>query len=274
MDATAEIDTAGAEAVEAPLEAAERDYEAEARQHGWQPPEEFKGDKSKCVDAKTFVERADTFMPFIKKDRDDWKRKFSELQRTVKQYAKHADKVDERAYTRALTDLQTKHDEAVETGDVAAARAAVREIGEINAEIAAKPKDDEPEFDPVAARKELNDWVEENDWYVLDDGKRRYADMQAETMGPARDWPEGNGAWLAELGKRVDRKFAAKPVSPTNGGGNRSAPGLAGKSYNDLPAQAKAACDKFHRAGIFGDPSKVSLADARQKYVADYDFGA
>lgn len=259
------IDTLNAEPIAPPADAPplERDYEAEAKTSGWRPPEEFPGDGKKLIGAKEWVERGETYIPFLKKDRDETKRELADLRRTVKQYAKHAEKVEERAYTRALADLQAKHDDAVETGDVAAARAAVREIGEINAEIAAKPKTDEPEFDPVAARKELNDWVEENDWYVLDDGKRRYADMQAETMGPAAEWPDGNKAWLGELAKRVDRKFAAKPVSPTNGGGNRSAPGAAGKSYNDLPAAAKATCDKFVKSG---------LIKTREQYVKDYQF--
>lgn len=270
MDGDGEIDTKAA--ADTSLDDAgappERDYEAEARAHGWQPPEEFKGDKAKCVDAKTFMDRADTFMPFIKKDRDEWKRKFSELQRTVKQAATHFSKVEERAYTRAMADLQAKHDEAVETGDIAAGRKVIAEMDALKAEAAAAPKadpDDAPKFDPVEARKELNAWVEENDWYIRDDAKRRFADFQAELMGPAPDWPDGNKAWLAELAKRVDRKFADKKPSVTNGGGNRAAPGGGGKTYNDLPAAAKAACDKFVKSG---------LIKSREDYVKDYDFGA
>lgn len=265
-----ENDTKDADAPDTPLDAAgapanKRDFDAEARSLGWLPADEFKGDPAKCVDAKTFVDRADTFMPFIKKDRDDWKRKFSELQHTVKQASAHFSKVEERAYTRALADLEAKHADAVETGDVAAARAAMNEIGEVKAEIAAKPKPeaDEPGFDPVAARREINAWVEDNDWYVLDDAKRRYADMQAEMMGPAKDWQDGNKAWLAELGKRVDRKFADRKPNITNGGGNRPAPGGGSRSFNDLPAEAKAACDKFVKAGIL---------KSREDYVKSYQF--
>lgn len=255
------IDTKDAEPVETPQDVpVERDYEAEAKAMGWRPPTEFKGDPTKLVDAKTYVERGETFIPFIKKDRDETKRELAELKRTVKQYAKHAEKVEERAYQRALADLQAKHDDAVETGDVAAARAVVREISDLPKPVEAT---DEPEFDTTQARKELFEWIDDNDWYEADETKRRYADRQAEMMGPAAEWPEGNKAWLAELGNRVARKFAEKKPNVTNGGGNRAAPNGGGKSFNDLPAEAKAACDKFIKAGII---------KTREDYVKDYEF--
>ena len=204
-------------------------------------------------------------MPFLKKQNEALKREMGELKRTFKQASAHFSKVEERAYTRALADVQARHDEAVETGDVAGARAAVREMGEINAEIAAKPvvEEDGPAFDPVAARKELNAWVEENDWYVLDDAKRRYADLQAEMMGPATEWPDGNKAWLGELSKRVGRKFAEVKPNVTNGGGNRASPSANGHTFADLPAAAKAMCDKFVKSGII---------KTREDYVKSYDF--
>lgn len=262
MDGTGEIDTSGAVVADTGDDTP-RDFAAEARQHGWTEKDAFKGDAAKWVDAETFVKRADEVMPFLKKQNTALKREMDELKRTFKQASAHFGKAEERAYTRALADLEAKHTEAVETGDVAAARAAMNEIGEVKADIAAKPKPDEPGFDPLAARKELNTWVEENDWYVLDDAKRRYADMQAEMMGPANDWPDGNKAWLGELGKRVERKFAEPKPGITNGGGNRSAPGGGGKSYNDLPALAKAACDKFVKQGIVA---------SRDDYIKTYDF--
>src|SRR5260221_12991922 len=43
-----------------------REIIAEAGSHGWVGKDEFKGDKSKWVDAKTFLERGQTFIPFLK----------------------------------------------------------------------------------------------------------------------------------------------------------------------------------------------------------------
>lgn len=242
--------------------ASERDYEADARAMGWRPADEFKGDPAKHMDAKLFVERGETFLPFIKKDRDEAKRELAELKRTVKQFAKHSEKVEERAYQRALADLEARHTEAVETGDLAAGRAVLKEIRELE-----MPQpvviEDGPAFDPAVARKELNAWIEDNDWYVLDDGKRRYADMQAETMGPAQEWPGGNKAWLVELGKRVERKFAERKPILTNGGGNRAAPGGGGKTFGDLPPEARAQADKF---------VKSIPGFTREQFVKDYQW--
>ena len=51
-----------------------------------------------------------------------------------------------------------------------------------------------------------------------------------------------------------------------------SAPGGEGQSFNDLPPEAKAAADKFYRAGLFGDPNKVTLAQGRATYTKSYQF--
>jgi hypothetical protein len=43
-----------------------RDFDAEAREHGWRPKDEFPGDAAKWVDAETFMKRADEVMPLLK----------------------------------------------------------------------------------------------------------------------------------------------------------------------------------------------------------------
>lgn len=241
-----------------------RDFDTEAKRHGWTPKEEFRGDPARWVDAETFVKRADEVMPFLKKKTEAQDREIADLKRTIKQAAKHYEAVEERAVKRAMAELEAKHTDAAESGDVVGAKRAMDEIRALEKEVSAPAlKEDAP--DPDKARKELNDWVGENDWYVLDDKKRAYADLQADLMGKAIDWDGGQKAWLEELGKRVERRFAEKKPSPVSGGGNRSAPGGGGKSYADLPAAAKAACDRFVKNGIVKD---------REAYIASYDFGA
>ncbi len=241
-----------------------RDYDAEARRHGWTPKEEFRGDPARWVDAETFAKRADEVMPFLKKKTEAQDREIADLKRTIKQAAKHYEAVEERAVKRAMAELEARHTEAAESGDVAGAKRAMDEIRALEKDVSAPTvKEDAP--DPTQARKELNDWIGENDWYVLDDKKRAFADLQADLMGPAIEWSGGQKAWLDELGKRVDRRFTEKKPSPVSGGGNRAAPSGGGKSYADLPPAAKATCDRFVKNGIIKD---------RETYVRDYDFGA
>ena len=254
-----ELDTADEAQTEAP-----RDYEAEARRHGWLPPPEFKGDLSKWVDAETFVKRADEVMPFLKKQNAALKREMEDLKKQVKQASAFFSKAEERAYQRALADLEARHDEAVETGDLVAARKVMREMGELQAD-KPEPIDDKPAFDQEAAQRELNDWIERNDWYVTDDARRRYADFQAGQMGPATDWPEGNKAWLDELERRVERKFAERKPQAVAAVPARAGAAKGGKSFADLPPEAKRACDKFVAKGIIAN---------REAYVKAYDWSA
>lgn len=249
----------------------ERDYEAEARALGWRPPEDFPGDSSKFVDAKTFVERGETMLPMVKAALAKERKEFAEFRKETRRALKFMGEAEKRGYERALADLQTRHDEAVEAGDVAGARKAVKEMGELVKPEVPELDDDKP--DPRQAQREFAEWVEQNDWYVTDDKKRAYADIQAGAMGPAEEWDGGPKAWLEELGKRVSRKFAEQKPNPANPGGNRGTGAPRGaKTYADLPPAAKALCDKWHRTGVFGDPSKVTLEDARKRYVRDYDW--
>jgi hypothetical protein len=226
----------------------ERDYEAEARQMGWRPPEDFPGDKSKFVDAETFVKRADEVMPFLKKQNTALKRELDDVKRQMRKSAEFISKAEERAYQRALIDLERRHDEAVETGDVAGSKALRREMAELADSLPEAPKVDE--VDPAEAQKKLAQWVEDHDWYVTDDKKRAYADIQAGAMGPATEWDGGPDAWLDELAKRVERKFTNPKPSPVATTPSRGTAAKTGKGYADLPPEAKRIADKWDAMGI------------------------
>jgi len=256
-----EADTSGHDEVDSTSTA--RDFDTEARKHGWTPKEEFKGDHSRWVDAETFVKRADEVMPLLKKQNAGLKAEMDELKRTLKQASKHFEASEQRAYQRALADLTAKHDAAVEVGDVVAARKAVADMNALaTPETIVQPADAGPSQEQL--RGELNAWIEANDWYALDDAKRRYADLQADLMGTADKWPGGQKAWLAELGQRVGKKFEQREVKTpiTNGGGNRPT-ARGGKSYADLPPEAKRMCDRFVKSGVIKD---------RDAYIKSYQW--
>lgn len=229
----------------------ERDYETEARALGWRPPEEFPGDPKKCVDAKTFLERGEVMLPLVKKALEKERREFAEFRKETRRALKHMGAAEQRGYERAMADLQTRHDEAVEAGDVQAARKVVKEMADMpKPEPVVADEDEQP--DPAQLRKELNEWMEENDWYALDDDKRKYADLQATLMGPAVEWEGGNKAYLTELARRVEKKFSTveKKPSPTNGGGNRESGKKGGRTLSDLPPEARAQAIKWDKQGI------------------------
>lgn len=238
-----------------------RDFEAEARAHGWTPKEEFRGDAARWVDAETFVKRADEVMPFLQKQNKALKREIDDLKRTIKRSSEFFGKAEERAYQRAMADLEKRHDAAVETGDLRESRAVLAEMKDLTANAPGKIEADGAADSPDPAAK-LAAWVEDNDWYVKDNAKRAYADIQAQAMGPATAYDGGPDAWLEELAKRVERKFATPRNNPANPGGNRQG-AKGGKSYADLPPEARAICDKWVKQGVIKD---------RETYVKNYQW--
>lgn len=245
--------------VDGDLAPIERDYEAEARKQGWTPKEDFKGDPNRWIDAEAFVKRADEVMPFLQKQNKALKRELDDMKRQMRKSAEFFTQAETRAYERALADLQKRHDEALETGNVAEGRRVLAEMRDLKAPEA--PQLDEP-VEHRDAAKSFAEWIDANDWYVKDADRRAYADIQAQAMGPAVAYDGGPEAWLEELGRRVERKFAAPKPNPANPGGNRSG-ARGGKGYADLPPEAKAVCDKWVRQGII---------KSRDDYVKSYQW--
>lgn len=240
-----------------------RDYEAEARAHGWTPKEEFRGDPNKWVDSETFIRRADEVMPFLKKQNAALKREMDDLKRDIKRASAHFEKAEERGYQRAMAELDAKLAEAVQTGDEVGAKAAVRQMRDLEREASSDKGETTPAVDEAQKRQELADWIDRTGWYGADEQKTKYADLQADLMGPAQNYPGGQAKWLTDLEAKVERKFAAAKPGVANPGGGRPGAKAGTRSYNDLPAAAKAMCDKWVKNGIIKN---------REAYVASYQW--
>lgn len=247
-----------------------RDWEAEARAQHWFPKDEYNGPEDKWVDAETFVKRAEESIPLMRKQNADLKRQMAELRRSQKQAAEFFSKAEQRGYERGLAEIEKRHAEAVEVGDVAAASAAVRDLRKAEADHAETMKalqaPDAPEDappSPAQLQKEVEAWIERTEWYGPDQAKTTYANMQAELMGNVLSWPGGRDSWFAELEKRVATKFGERKPSQTTGAGSRSPAGGGGRTYVDLPPDAKRMCDKFVKNGVI---------KSREDYVKSYQW--
>jgi hypothetical protein len=238
-----------------------RDYEADARKQGWRPREEFPGDDGRWIDAETFVKRGEELTPFLKASNKILEAK---LARVEKRLAAQ-DKVEQRAYDRAVADLKAKQEHAVELGDVEAHRAVSKELDELKA--APPEKDDAPD-DVQAAVKAFAD---ANPWYAQAGEARDYADFiangkyapLAKTMSPTEFFEfiaERTRATFPDL--QDSEKPRARPRSmveaPTNRGMSRGQ-----KTFADLPAEAQRMADRFVKMGVVKD---------RATYVKDYQW--
>lgn len=248
---------------------APRDYESEAKQHGWTPKDEFKGDPAKWVDAETFVDRADAVLPFLRKQNKALKIEMEGLKRDIKRASAHFSKAEERAYERALTDLTAKQDAAAEVGDVDAVRAVRKEIADLKADVPVAPADV-----LLEAREAEIDWRERNPWYDKGGIATDYANVlvdkhKAKTseMAPAEFFDFISGEVLKrypDAGKPAPSRTAINPVE--GGGTNRRAAG--GKGWADMSPEERVEgqrlADRWVRSG---------LLKTRDDYLKSYDFG-
>lgn len=275
-------------AASAAAETGARDFDAEAREHGWVPKEEFKGDESRWVDAETFMKRADEMMPLLKAQRDRLKREVEQLKKDFKRANSHMEGIEKRAYERALADLEEKHKNAVEAGDLKAATEAVKEIREL------KPVAND-ERDPAVLKQQaeeaLDAFREENPWYdkanlaaasETEQLGRIYWDRMVDknialtkTMAPADFF-----AHVTELTKeKYPALFAKaprqKPASAVEGT-TRGKPGGTSKSWDNLPPEAKSSFERMQGRGLLGvkptGDKEKDLAASRAYYARTFDW--
>jgi len=247
---------------------APRDYEGEARKMGWSPPEEFKGDPAKHVDAETFVKRGEEMMPFLKAQNKKLLARLDQAERTAKQAAEFFSKAEQRAYERAVAEIRAEQEAAVESGDVAAHRAAADKLDKLDKPSAPTATEG---IKPEDAQEALIDWRRDNKWFGSNQLMTDYAEIEADRMLKAGMMP--GPEHLAKIREKVMAKFpeefedkGGEPEQRRRSavdGGNIIPPRRGGKTFNDLPSEAKMACDRFIKAGYVKD---------RETYVKNYQW--
>lgn len=229
----------------------ENPIEQEAKAQGWVPQDEFKGDPSKWRSAEEFVERGKQITPILKERNEklvrDIERLNSKLEsqsEAVQELMQYYSKAEQRAYQKAFNELKSKQREAVEVGDTEAYEAAEREIDELTKTPPPQPKAPKAQNEPPA---EYFDFLEENKWYAEDRELAEYADfIGTRLVGTVKS----NKDFYAEVAKRVKARYPEKFDNPKRSAaqaveGAGSPPKAKGRGYNDLPADAKAQCDRF-----------------------------
>src|SRR6266851_3252569 len=233
--------------------------EDRARRMGWVPKEEFKGNPSRWSDASTWVERTENEMPVLRgtlgrleKQNRDLRGKLDETSRTVGELRDFYARSETRSYERAKRELQTQFNEKVGAADIAGAEAVRREIEELPKppKAAEKPAETKQQIDPAVPA-----WVNatEQAWYRDD------ANMQAEAQAlHSALLSTEPGLTIGQNLAKVRQKMAAlypekltnarrdspaAVLEPHGGGPKRTN----GRTFDDLPADAKAAYERFAR---------------------------
>ena len=260
--ATQEAQTEGTE-----VEVSEVDEEtlAEAKRQGWVPQSDYNGPEDRWVDADTFVKKGKEINALLRKDNEFLKREVSEMKTTMMEFKKfHAD-TEKRAYDRAMLDLRDQKKEAINTGDGDKVLQIDDAIDELKQARAIEKVDVRPSNQPDPT---FVQWNEDNPWFGKDTELTEEANLIGEVIKRKQPTLIGE-AFLDEVTKRVKKAYPEKFTntnrarpSPVEGTTAPKSNQKGGKGYNDLPPEAKQACQKFEKQGLI----------TREAYLKEY-FG-
>lgn len=246
------------------------DVEQKAEKMGWTPKDKFKGDPAKWRPADEFVERGENMLPIVKARVAQQAKEIEELKASMKQFGEYHNKTEQRAYENALFTLKQQRADAIAAADGVTFDRVDEQIETLKKEIDAKNRKVEvtkdTDSDPV-----YTEWLGRNKW--ANDPKMN-------------DWAYAHGKYLIEVGDaepgidvfekvtkaakvRFPERFenARRTAAPTVEGGVPAAR-KGGKSYADLPADAKAACDRMAKNAYSDKPKE--LAAFKAEYTKNY----
>ena len=276
------------------------ELEAQAREMGWRPKEEFKGDESRWVDAKTFVDRGEHVLPIIKATNERLRgeivaanQRTAQLEQAIKDSQEtiaaleryHQDDVKQKV-EKARNDLKAQLIQAKRDGDVEAEVNLTEELANLNSADAAalardeggeKKVDKQPPPKDYTKEPEFVNWKADNSWFGSDRAKTAIAYDITQRLREAGDTTVGR-AFLdkvtVEVNKELARLSGGRPTNSRVEGGKGGAGGNAGggraKGYDDLPAEAKKACDDFSRDLVGPNRRYKTVDDWRKSYVTQY----
>jgi hypothetical protein len=258
----------------------------EAESQGWVPKERFRGNESDWVDADTFVKRGREILPILRKNNENLIKDLQHTKEQLKEFREAAEefkKFQKEAYERKASEYEARIKEikesraqAISDGDgqkVNALDDALDQAKEEHKEALQAVKDaDKPSVEtptPASIDPGLQAWLNTNSWFGQDKRMTAVANGIGESI--RLEFPMLKGqAFLDKLdevlAEELPNKFGNKKQSPTSrvesGSGRQSRGGSNAQSYDNLPADAKAACDKFVKQKLM----------TREEYVQSYDW--
>lgn len=241
---------------------------AKAEKMGWTPKDQFKGDPAKWRPADEFVERGEKMLPILQANMRRQEREIAELRASMKEFAEHHSKTAQREYERALTQLRQERADAIAKGDGVAFDKVDAQIADLRTKVeTTKPPPQQQEQETP----EFREWLSRNPW--ANDRKlqgigRAIAEAMVEEGETARG-PELLDLVTAEIKRRYPEKFEnpRRNAAPTveGGAGPRKS---GGKSFADMPTEARQACERMARNAYSDKPEE--MAKFKAEYVRNF----
>jgi len=257
----------------------------EAESQGWVPKERFRGNESDWVDADTFVKRGREILPILRKNNEnlikdlqatkDQLKEFREAAEEFKKFQRESYERKAQEYESQIQEIKESRAQAISDGDgqkVNALDDALDQAKENFKEAKQSVKDvvsaKDPEPTPEAIDPGLQAWLDRNTWFGQD--KRLTGMVNGIGESLRLEFPLLKGqAFLDKLDEVLAEEFPnkfGKKQSPSSrvesGSGRQSRSGGNTQSYDNLPPEAKLACDRFVKQKLM----------TREQYVADFDW--
>jgi len=270
--------------------------ESKARAMGWRPKSEFKGDPERFVDAAEYVRKGEEMLPIVKAENRRLQEQLAqqngqlaELRNLVKtnneaiEALKEANDATAKLKAReSQRNLRTAIEEARKEGETDRVVELQEQLDAVTAQLQAPaptkkeaPKEEptQPTLDPVTQQ-----WMKDNPWYGTDRRRTALANAIGQELRANGDTSVGK-EFYDKVYEGVDEAMpfegARKRNSKVEGGGGGSSNGGGGgsgggQSYNSLPAEAKAICDR-QAAKLVGKGRTYENIDAwRKAYATKY----
>jgi hypothetical protein len=252
--------------------------EADAREMGWVPESEWKGDKkpAKFFSAEEFIERGQTILPIVQKRAKDAEARLEALKKEHEDRFAKIERMNQIALAKQRTkleaDFEARMERAVELGDTEDYKAAKKEKAAALKELDETAKEPEEKTQAGALTPTevaaFSEWRADNKWFQSD--RKLTALMDAEFAEVSDEMPAASFAQkLEEAKSRVasvfPEKFGEKPSAKRAGavesGSRIPGGGQKGRLADKLPAEAKQAAQTLIRDGIYANT---------EEYAKDY----
>lgn len=273
--------------------------ETTAREMGWKPQEEFRGDTAKWVSAETFVSRGEHFLPIIRADRDrlraevanttaqlaETRQLFTAAQEAITELRKFHDEDTRRAVDKARKDLVTQLKAAREEGNVDLELDVQSQITKIDAAKATEPAATPPVKPAVTTTEAKPDpdfiaWEADNPWFREDTRKHALAMGIAEELRKdPRNATLVGRKFYDRIAEEVEAYLApaGRPSAKVGGeGGSRqagSSPSKRTRTFADLPEEARVACEQFAKKLVGPGRAYKDTAAWQAQYTTSYFAG-
>jgi hypothetical protein len=247
---------------------------AKAEKMGWTSKENFRGDPAKWRPADEFVERGENMLPLVKAQVKRQEREIEALKAGMKELGEYHTKTEQRAMEKALATLRQERADAIAKGDGVAFDKVDGEIEELKNKVREKAVKSQPQDDGAIPEPEFNEWLSRNAW-AKDETLQNIGAVIRDKLHRETG---ANGIELLDLvTKEIKVRFPEKFENPRRNAapsveGNSSGPRKGGKTFADMPAEARAACERMAKNAYSDKPKE--LAAFKAEYVKSFFEGA